>query len=171
MIRETFEEVAAQLNCKYDYSETRSVSLVLRNIPTTYHRIALEYKTVNIELLFEFGSQNHGWVKSSITTDKNLAGFTVETRSQIQRLFSKDKKPFIVKSDDPILESFILNALEESKYNEIALKTTFEPKISGTKESKQFMVKTNFYIGFADNEKAIIPSINLHKIIIDKILR
>lgn len=171
MIRETFEEIAAQLNCKYDYSETRSVSLVLRNIPTTYHRITLEYKTVNIELLFEFGSQNHGWVKSSITTDKNLAGFTVETRSQIQRLFSNDKKPFIVKSDDPILESFILNALEESSYNEIALKTTFEPKISGTKESKQFMVKTDFYIGFADNEKAIIPSINLHKRIIDKILR
>nr|WP_299206737.1 hypothetical protein [uncultured Brumimicrobium sp.] len=170
MIREKFEEIASQLGCKYEYSEKRHVSLISRNIPASYHQMTLEYKTVKIEVLYEFGGQNLAWVKSSIKTNKNLPNFTVNTKSQIKRLFSKDKHPFIVKSDDTLFKAFILKTLETTSYNEIANKTTFEPKLSGNKIEGYYKINTNFYIGFDNKEQSILPSINLHKSIIDKIM-
>jgi hypothetical protein len=171
MIREKFEEIANQLNCKYEYSEKRLVSLISRNIPTSWHHITLEYNKVIINLVYEFGGDNLAEIKSSIKTVNNIPNFNVTTKNQIQRLFSKDKRPFRIETSDPLFESKIMNFLDSSKYNEIAQKTTFEPEISGVKKEGEYIICTSFYVGFKDKELSVLPSINLHKMFIDKILK
>jgi len=171
MIKEKFEEIAEQLGCDYNYSEERHVSLVSGNIPISYHSLTLTYKTVKIELQYEFGGQNLASVKSAIETDKKVPDFKVKTRSQIKRLFSRNKSPFIVQSKDDLFDVFILNVLDDAGYNEIATKTTFDPELSGVNTADHYKLSTNFYLGFDDKENSILPSINLYKRIIDKILR
>lgn len=171
MIKTKFEEISKLLDCNYDYKEERHLSLLSRNIPISFHKINLEYNSIKIELLYEFGENNLALINSRIQTNKNLPSFIVNTRTQFQRLFSKEKNPFTVKSTDPLFESFIMNALEECSYNEIAMNTTFEPEIKGEYNENYYYITTKFYLGFKDKEESILPSINLYKKIIDKILR
>ena len=171
MIRAKFEEVANQLGCKYEYSEKGHVSFISRNIPASYHTLTLEYNSVTIKLVYELGSQNLGKVKSVIETSKNIVNFSVTTKSQIQRLFSKDKEPFKIESKDPIFESKIRTFLKSSIYHDMVNRTTFDPEICGVKSEGKYTIYTNFYLGFEDKELSIIPSIDVHKKIIDEILR
>jgi hypothetical protein len=171
MIQENFEEIAIQLNGEYKYSEKRSVSAVSRNFPTSYHSLIVEYNSVSINLLYEFGTDHLAKIKSIIRTDKNLPDFSLTTKSHIKRLFSRDKGPFKIETSEPEFESILLDFLESSKYNELANKTTFEPEMKGLKSGAEYIVTTTFYLGFNDKELSIIPSINLHKMIIDEILR
>ena len=88
MIREKFEEAANQLGCKYQYYEKRLVSLTSRNIPTSYHNIALEYNSVIINLIYEFGNHHLGKVNTVIKTNREDPNFSVTTKSQIHSPFT-----------------------------------------------------------------------------------
>ena len=45
----------------------------------------------------------------------------------------------------------------------------FEPEIKGSMKGDEYILTTKFYLGFDDKEMSILPSINLHKMVIDKI--
>ncbi len=171
MIRAKFQEVANQLDCKYEYSEKGHVSIISRDIPVSFHKLTILYKSVTINLVYEFGGQNLGKVETIIDTNKKIHNFSVQTKSQIQRLFSKEKHVFKVEAKDHIFESEIKEILYSSKYNDIVIKTTFEPEIAGLKQEGQYTISTGFYLGFEDKELSIIPSIDLHKRIIDVVIK
>jgi len=42
--------------------------------------------------------------------------------------------------------------------------------MKGTLEGDTYILRTDFYLGFAEKELSILPSINVHKKIIDKLL-
>jgi hypothetical protein len=163
MIKEAFENIASVVDGTYEYSEFRHVSLTSRDIPISFHRLSVIHENIPIDLIFEFGGHSMAKITSSVTVNEKTPSFTVTTRSQIRRLFSKDKHPFTVKSEDQNLKSTIYQFLSVSKYKEIAQKTTFEPQIRGEMEDGIYTIKTSFYLGFDDKEKAIIPSLDLHK--------
>ncbi|XOV68718.1 MAG: hypothetical protein ACFHU9_05965 [Fluviicola sp.] len=163
MIKKAFENIAKEVNGTYEHSEFRHVSLTSRDIPTSFHSLSVVHLNIPIDLVFEFGGHNMATVNSSIAVQKTVPAFTVTTKSQMSRLFSKKKHPFTVKSEDQNFTSTINQFLSVSKYKEIAQKTTFEPQIHGEMEDGVYTINTSFYLGFDDKEKAIIPSLNLHR--------
>lgn len=167
MIKEKFEEIAAQLGCHYDYEEEFIKSLGGSNIPISHHRMTIEYKSVLIKLIYEFGNTNLAEVKCTIETRKNLPLLSLSTKSQMKRLFSKNKSPFIVKCKDPMFESYVRSTLDLSYYHSLARETSFEPELNGVKEQGNYNLTTIFYLGFDNKEMSILPSIDLHKKIID----
>lgn len=168
-MKETFEALALQHGWKYRYTEQRSVSLVSRNIPVSYHHLDAKFNGVDVHLVYEFGGNNMAQISSQVKTGKKIADFTVTTRSHIQRLFSKNKQAFKVHSNDPKTISFLVDLLDASSYHELVLNTTFEPEIRGESSGEYYQVKTIFYLGFNDKELSIVPSIELHRQIMDGI--
>lgn len=169
MIQKKFKEIASQINCEYVFSQEHLQSIGGSNIPIDSHNLTVEHNSVVIKLTYEFGNTSLGEITSNIETTKELPNITVVTKSQIKRLFSKNKSPFVVKTDDSGFKTFFMNSLESSNYNQIAKKTVFEPEIKGSMKGDEYILTTKFYLGFDDKEMSILPSINLHKMVIDKI--
>ena len=98
------------------------------NIPIDSHNLTVEHNSVVIKLTYEFGNTSLGEITSNIETTKELPNITVVTKSQIKRLFSKNKSPFVVKTDDSGFKTFFMNSLESSNYNQIAKKQCLSPR-------------------------------------------
>jgi hypothetical protein len=169
MIRKKFKEIASHINCEYVFSQEYFKSIGGSNIPVDSHNLTVNHNSAVIKLTYEFGNTSIGEITSIIETMKELPNITVVTKSQIKRLFSKNKSPFVVKTDDSGFKTFFIDALESCNYNQIAKKTVFEPEIKGFMKGDEYIIRTKFYLGFDDKEMSILPSINLHKKVIDKI--
>ena len=169
MIEKKFKEIASQFGYKYVFSQTRIKSIGGSNIPIDTHELSVVHKSVTIKLIYEFGNKSLAEVHSLIEGVRAFPNFTISTKSQIKRLFSKNKSPFIVKTKHTALKTLLLDTLMASNYKEIAKNTVFEPTIKGVLEGNQYVISTSFYLGFEDKEMSILPSINLHKNLIDTI--
>lgn len=169
MLREKISEIAKQLNAQYNYEEYYVQSLGGSNIPISHHEIMLQYNAIAIRLDYEFGNHSLGKILSSFETSRILPEIKVSSRSQFNRLFSKEKNPFKIECDSSSLKEHVIHALESSGYSALANRTTFEPEIHCIKRENSYELNTVFYMGFNDQEQSIIPSIELHKQLIDKL--
>lgn len=169
MLQEKIAEVAVQLNGQYNYEEYHVKSLGGSNIPVSIHNITVIYNSVEICLNYEFGNHSLGKIQSSFETSKILPEIKVSSRSPFNRLFSKGKKPFKIECDSSSLKEYVIRTLESSGYSALANRTTFEPEIHCIKRENSYELSTVFYMGFNDQEQSIIPSIEVHKQLIDKL--
>ena len=171
MIKEKFKEVANLIGGVYQFHAQKIKSLGGSNIATDTHELTFFYKSIMIKLMFDFGITNLAEIECVIKSRKVLPEFSVATKNQIKRLFSRDKSPFKVKSSDPLLGSRILKCLVDSNYQTLANETQFEPEIQGSYREDKYSIYTKFYLGFEHKEMSILPSIDLYKMVIDEILR
>lgn len=167
MLRHKIEAIARELECQYDYSEELIKIIGWGDIPISYHRFIVEYRSVEIYLTYEFGNSNMGKVRCSFKPKWTATSFTVTTSSQFRRLFSTNKNPFRIRCNDQTIKDKIIHALAESGLLEFGKATAFEPEISGKIENNIYIVDTLFSLAFDDKEKAILPLINFHKYLID----
>ncbi|WP_157454183.1 hypothetical protein [Crocinitomix catalasitica] len=166
-----FKEVANQIGGEYVFHAQKIKSLGGSNIASNAHEITLVYKSILITLIYDFGITNLAEIECVIKSRKALPEFSVATKNQIKRLFSRDKSPFKVKSSDPLLDSRILKCLVDSNYQTLANETQFEPEIQGSYREDMYRIYTKFYLGFEHKEMSILPSIDFYKMVIDEILR
>lgn len=167
MIVAKFNEISNQVDGKYTCKDSKYSSGMGSRMLVTEHVLKVEYKSVFIEVKYIFGNSNIAEAISIIKGNCKLFPFHLTTKSHIQRLFSRYKQPWKVKSSDKSVVLFIENIMETVGFNKIAEETSFEPIIECNDDGGQYSIKTRFYLGFDNKEDTLLPLINLYKGFID----
>ena len=167
MIEAKFKEISDQINGIYTYKDSKHSSGMGSRMSVTKHLLKFKYKSVDVEIRYEFGNTNLAEATCIVKDNRKLRPFHLTTKSHIQRLFSRNKQPWKVKSNHKSIILFVENSMESVGFNKMAKETSFEPVLECKQNGNQYDIKTRFYLGFNNKEESLLPLINLYKGCID----
>jgi len=169
MIESKFREVSKQVNGKYQIKDSKySVGITSGSVmPVTIHLLRVEYKMNIIDVSYEFGNANVAQILLSTPLNSRLKDVTLNTKSHLGRLFSRNKHPWHIKCKDQTLKDVIERSLDHTGLKHIANNSAFEPEIIGKIDGGRYLLETRFYLGFDNKEESLLPLINFYKFIVD----
>ncbi len=167
MFESKFRKISEQYNAEYKKTEHKVSSTLGSKMPITIHNFKLTHNNSAINIVYEFGNSNVAEINLEISNKTKIPNFEVRTREQLSRLFSFNKNPWKIKSNNIIISKKLNELLNQSGLTEIAKNKTFEPTIIGNNLNGLYKLNTIFYLGFDDKEDSLVPIIDFHKSFIE----
>ena len=129
------------------------------------------YKGVTIELKCDFGKYDSCVVYALYPNLIEDYTFSIHTKSQFFRLFSRSKAPFTVRTANDLFRAFLKQNRSLELLEKLARDTQFEPEVRGDSKNGNYLIEIRYSLSFKDKLSSIEPVIELQKSIVDYLIR
>ncbi|WP_299097911.1 hypothetical protein [uncultured Winogradskyella sp.] len=167
MIKEAFQKLADEYQTIYHLIKKRVIGIDNSASEIDIYKIKIPYQQHTIHIKYEFGNHNMAVIETTLIPKTIIPNIELTTRSHFSRLLSFKAKRWSIKSSNRLLERTILENLKATQLTELAEKDAFEPIIKGYQKNENYILNTQFYLGFNNKEKTLVPIITFYKNMID----
>jgi hypothetical protein len=166
MNKEFFEQLAEKENGTF-YFQDKDIAIGngVRS-PNVTHKVKFNYKDNQFVLFFRNGTTFTGSIICRLSESLNPIEFELGTRSHLQRLFSRRKNSFIVKSKDKGVQDFFNQNKAFKSLSNVAINEQFYPLIN-CQFDQQWSINCLYPLRFENWTKVIEAIIELFKNLID----
>ncbi len=138
------------------------------NSPRVIFYLKIPYKNYEISIINETGTAYVGTYFCSLPLALKAPDFTIETRSHLSTLFSRNKKKrFKITTEHTKLNEFLNKNSSLTMLNTIAKDTIFEPYFYGKKSKTDYQFKIEYHLQFDNWTQVLEPLIAFNKEMID----
>ncbi len=172
---ETFKEISKEEDCELKVNYESSFSQLITFSPFLDENegkriksllLQIKYRNQIIQVLNKTGDTNLGEIKCNLSKGTELAEFKVTNRNRLLRLVNRKINLLKINCAEKKVEGYIQDKLLDSKLEEIARSSQFEPIIIGIQKDS-FEITTNYSLVFSRKNDVIRPLIKFYKSLID----
>ena len=136
--------------------------------PNVIFHLKIPYKGYEISIINRTSTAYVGTYYCTLPLGLKAPDFTIETRSHLSTLFSRNKKKrFKITTGHAKLHTFLENSTTLNTLNTIARDHIFEPYIRGVNTSTEYQFKIEYHLQFDNWTQVLEPLIAFKKELID----
>ena len=169
-MKEKFKEIANSVNGNFNFHEkVIEIGGGVKDYQEIYS-IEFRYDEELVQLRNYRGNKSYGIIESNIscTVDYNL-NFSIETNSQLKRLFSIRKEIFQITTEDNRLRDKIVSNKDFIVLMSLVRNTGFQPYVKGCFNENNYCISTEYHLLFREREDVLEPLIRFHKFLVKAI--